>query len=382
MTGKTHGRPAFTLIELLVVMAIIAVLIAILLPAVQKVREAASRTTCINNMKQLCLAVLNFEAGSKHLPSPGEGIDPNAVGTKYYEKHSTFTHLLPYIEQENTYRAIDLSKDYNHPVNQAAAKSHVPTFICPSAVGLENDPYGYGQISYMIISYTDIDITTGLRNTSAPVRAAGALRMYGNGGGVYDKNGVWYTLAQKPQFNQNYLTMSGVSDGTSNTIMITECANWRNHQTIWPYQFSSAVDPYVLSLGGGAANDGGLADFTGHRALNRWADPEASSNGVSGPPYADPASAQFLAGTTSYAGPWINQTMVPLGGTGTLPGQATWAMNNCGPNDEPNGPHGGGVVTGFVDGHVIFLRDTVSAATLYRLIHPRDGAIVDMSDAQ
>src|SRR5437773_7749710 len=103
---KTTRRRGFTLIELLVVIAIIAVLIGLLVPAVQKVREAANRTSCTNNLKQLGLAVLNYESSFKKLPTPGEGIDPQNVSNKIYDKHSFFTYMLPYIEQEGAYRAM------------------------------------------------------------------------------------------------------------------------------------------------------------------------------------------------------------------------------------------------------------------------------------
>src|SRR3974377_1937071 len=93
-------RVAFTLIELLVVIAIIAILIGLLVPAVQKVREAASRTTCMTNMNKMCLGGLNYESGAKKLPSSGEGVDPSNVANKFYEMHSTWYHLLPYIEQD------------------------------------------------------------------------------------------------------------------------------------------------------------------------------------------------------------------------------------------------------------------------------------------
>src|SRR5262245_25950288 len=110
-------RGGFTLVELLVVVAIIAVLMALVLPAVQKAREAAARTQCLNNVRQIGLAVLNFESGFRKLPSPGEGLDPSAKGNKVYEKHSTPTHLLPYIDQDPLYREFDLTQVYNDPVN-------------------------------------------------------------------------------------------------------------------------------------------------------------------------------------------------------------------------------------------------------------------------
>jgi prepilin-type processing-associated H-X9-DG protein len=131
----------------------------------------------------------------------------------------------------------------------------------------------------------------------------------------------------------------------------------------------------------GGADPTNIADGQGFRAINRWAEPEAAANGVSGPPYADPGSSQFVAGTTSYAGPWINNTASPKGGTGSGPGQCNWSTINCGPNDEPFGPHIGGVATLFLDGHVQFVRDAISGQTLYRLIHPMDGNLLDTSDA-
>jgi prepilin-type processing-associated H-X9-DG protein len=293
--------------------------------------------------------------------------------------------LLPYIEQDATYKAMDLSRFYNDPVNQAAAKTQIGTYICPSA-SQAADPAGYGQISYMVISYTDVDPATGLRNATGldafgnPVRVAGALRIYGASGMVYDKNGVAFSLAAAPQFKTNAMKILDVKDGTSNTMIMGEDGPYRNHASVFPFQASTAKDPYVVA-GGVDGAPTYVADGTGKRALNRWAEPEGSSNGVSGPPYADPASAQFPAGATSYAGPWVNQTSSPPGGTGTAPGQCTWAMNNCGPNDELFGPHTGGVVVGFADGHVGFLREAVSAPTIYRLIHPSDGVPPDTADA-
>jgi prepilin-type N-terminal cleavage/methylation domain-containing protein/prepilin-type processing-associated H-X9-DG protein len=383
MRNFKPGRLGFTLIELLVVMAIIAVLIGILVPAVQKVREAASRTTCINNVKQIGLAILNFESGAKKLPSPGEGLDPAAKGTKWYEKHSPLTHLLSFIEQTNTYRAMDLSVAYNgSATNIAASLTQIPTYICPSAEGIQPDPAGYGQNSYMFIAYTDIT-PTGLRDVSGSTgpfnpngtagkygyRAEGALKLYGTEGGLYNPSGVWSDLAAVPRFKSNHSTIGSVTDGTSNTIILTEDASFRNHRTLFPYQSSTAVDP----IGETTANN---SDGSGFRALNRWAEPERAGNGVSGPPTADPGS-MLYSGAATYGGPWINQNSTPVGG----PATCLWTNNNCGPNDEPFGPHANGVVTLFLDGHVGLLRDSVSGTTLYRLIVPNDGNIVDTSDA-
>src|SRR5215216_1855071 len=104
-------RCGFTLIELLVVIAIIAVLIALLLPAVQQAREAARRSQCKNNMKQVGLAAHNFENSYRALPHPGQ-CDSTGTGTTTYMTESPATILLPYMDQANVYNMMDHSLTY------------------------------------------------------------------------------------------------------------------------------------------------------------------------------------------------------------------------------------------------------------------------------
>src|SRR5262249_41928842 len=168
----------FTLIELLVVIAIIAILIGLLLPAVQKVREAASRMKCSNNLKQIGLAIHNYESAYGYLPTRGEGKGTTNLGTTH-DLHSTFTQILPFVEQDNVYKMMDLRFAYNHPVNEAASKNKIKTFLCPSNGLSRDDPYGYGQVDYMPIAYVDIDPNDGrrctLNGTCATWRKSGLL---------------------------------------------------------------------------------------------------------------------------------------------------------------------------------------------------------------
>ena len=131
---RPHPRPrrAFTLIELLVVIAIIAVLIGLLLPHVQKVREAAARTKCTNNLKQIGVAMHNHHSAhnsfpmgfnSRSLTTDGDGLGPGWGWAAY---------LLPYLEQDALHRKIDFNRDITDPYHAQTRTTSLPGFLCPS----------------------------------------------------------------------------------------------------------------------------------------------------------------------------------------------------------------------------------------------------------
>ncbi len=151
------------LVEVVVVLGIIALLIALFLPAIRTAGPAARRAQCTNNLKQIALALHNYEQVHKALP-PAFTVD--AKGRRL---HSWRTLILPYLEQEQLYRTIDLSKPWNDPTNARAFESEVPVFRCPEAHGPQNTT-----------TYLAIVSPNGCLNPSAPRRLAEITDAHGS----------------------------------------------------------------------------------------------------------------------------------------------------------------------------------------------------------
>src|SRR5581483_2301085 len=138
----SRSRDAFTLIELLVVIAIIAILIALLVPAVQRVREAGNRAECLNNLKQLGISMHSYQNTWKRFP-PGFTVDSSGDVTHHGEA-TGFTFLLPYLDGDSTFQQYDTNQWWYNPPNNILVPQSVKTFLCPSNDGrkiLDLTPY-------------------------------------------------------------------------------------------------------------------------------------------------------------------------------------------------------------------------------------------------
>jgi len=243
MLSGRRTRTAFTLIELLVVIAIIAILIGLLLPAVQKVREAAARAKCQNNLKQLGLAVHNYYDANGVIPPNAKLVNYNWAADSVEAGSSTWTwiaRILPYIEQES------LAAQYNIPTAtlgaaQVGIATVIPLLQCPSdGTETANPASNWPNINTISMGLTNYKGCSGSNwgynsgstfSTNYPVSDLNVPAGVNGEDGLDHGNGMFYrTDGNRP------LALTGVTDGTSNTFMIGEdMHSYDEHCGGWAY---------------------------------------------------------------------------------------------------------------------------------------------------
>jgi prepilin-type N-terminal cleavage/methylation domain-containing protein len=203
---QIRRRSGFTLIELLVVIAIIAILIALLVPAVQKVRAAAARTQCLNNLKQIALAHHNYHDVYKHLPANTRGISNTSL------RLGGFTLLLPFIEQPALYNQYNQSLNWDAAPNTVVSSTSVPIYVCPATPNPQRLDFDETQANWQSTAFAAITDYSAVYGVGAPL--ATLLGYTGDTNGMLPKN-------TNPRF-------ADVTDGLSNTILLAESAGRPN----------------------------------------------------------------------------------------------------------------------------------------------------------
>ena len=287
---KIRNRKAgFTLIELLVVIAIIAILVSLLLPAVQQAREAARRTQCKNNLKQIGLALHNYENVFQVFPRAYNvtGLDATAPPGIRHGNASPFTVILPYLEQDSLYQTIDVTRSAlsttNMPPANSAYSTSVAVFLCPSSPGSPTVDYS----AELADSFNNFGVTVTLPSGLIFGRTdyAPDAGMSTDIPGISINDGA-SIICQPPD---GPVRVARVRDGLSNTVMVVEdagrpgwygCKGVASQPTIGGY--TPAMGSYQGGNNGPAPQGGGAwADPLNYNATN-GADPSGSGIAAEG----------------------------------------------------------------------------------------------------
>ncbi len=339
MRRTKHRLSGFTLIELLVVIAIIAILIALLLPAVQQAREAARRSTCKNNLKQIGIALHNYHEAYNIFPANGVAGTTEDVGGRYVQDWlawSGFAMLLPYLDQAPVYEQIDFSYRWDSNVagtrNNTMARTKIAAFLCPSDPGSSaNYDANMGPTSY------------GL--------SAGPASNWNMGGA----NPGYATLKRGNRIGD-------VTDGPSNTVFASELQIGLNNGQ-WTTGTNTRV-PYYTVTGTGplekAANAAGRVWNATQADVDRLKtyyqnclSMYDSGTGWSG---SYDEQGRFWAGGRVYWGPWHTTLIGPNAGPGCDDDTSVTDTRI----KEPSSQHAGGVHVLLGDGAVRFVSENIS----------------------
>jgi prepilin-type N-terminal cleavage/methylation domain-containing protein/prepilin-type processing-associated H-X9-DG protein len=338
-------RSGFTLIELLVVIAIIAILIALLVPAVQKVREAAARTQCTNNLKQMGLAVHNFQSTHKKMPYSWYPNGQN--GTWTMAGGSVFYAVLPYLDQGNLYRGLGGNTAQQNFANTASTV--VSVFVCPSDAGTMNLGAMWNAPAWP--TFVWINGTGAAPSTTCPTPNNGNPPQFAGTSYTYSQQALGYGV-----------TFATFTDGTSNTIMMSERIQDCFSTTLTAagaHYYTTWADPWTGYW------------FAGGTLGNVGSGFQPNAQGVYRSNPTPSATVPTSATTTGYL---RTSATAFVGSAYTWSIQAGASPNNC-LRTNFSSAHPGGAQFLFADGTVRNLTSTITPANLYFLSTPANGDI-------
>jgi prepilin-type N-terminal cleavage/methylation domain-containing protein/prepilin-type processing-associated H-X9-DG protein len=245
--GRNTG---FTLIELLVVIAIIAILIGLLLPAVQKVREAAARMSCSNNLKQIAIALHNYHDQMGKFP-PGNRTPGNCCSTPTYDNWAI--EILPHIEQGPLF-ALYVPTRGNHEQIDAFRMAHIKPYQCPSDgwVGQTTAPGSGPRPSGQQYAHSSYRAVSGIaaQGDASPYRVFWDTCEPGFGPLRGERRGVLHSIGAPNCPQGGAETLPAINDGTSNTLLVGEYTNTdqRDRATFWAYGYTSYNQSSISTL--------------------------------------------------------------------------------------------------------------------------------------
>jgi prepilin-type N-terminal cleavage/methylation domain-containing protein/prepilin-type processing-associated H-X9-DG protein len=221
------ARGGFTLIELLVLIAIIAILVALIRPGVQRAREAARRTECANNLKQIGIAIHNFHDTKRKLPSSGRPSQASTI------RFGLFTQLLPYLDQQVLWDQYDPTVNWSHVNNLPVTKKQVPVFLCPSAPHqnnqLDHNPDGFDPATTNWVGIVAVGDYAGSLGVAPELETYGAgltppIAIAGSSSPTTGSTDGSTHITNGFLPKNSSLTLSEITDGVSNTIAVWESA--------------------------------------------------------------------------------------------------------------------------------------------------------------
>ncbi len=339
-----HGRRgAFTLIELLVVMAIVGILIAMLVPAVQAARESARRTSCLNQLRQIGLAVANHEAQNRHFPPSWKSTVPDASGN--INGWSALALLLPNLEQAPLVSSVDFELGYEEATDIQTADGtvaslssmRIPTYLCPSERRDEVRLSG-GTPTHYPLNYA---VNLGVWFVWDPAT--------GQGG-----EGAFYP--------ESYLRAAEFRDGLSYTLCAAEVKAWT------PYYRNAglAADPGMPTTASGVCGLGG--DFKSNSGHTEWVDGRAHQVGFTST-FRPNTEVLCIDNGTTYDVDWTNQQ------EGKSTTVVTYAAVTA------RSYHTGGVNVAMMDGSVRWFSDDIGLG-VWQAYSTRDGGEIIPSEDQ